>query len=100
MFGLGSYLGEVIVRQKGGAWSVNEADSQAEMNVQLQLPGHSIWPIQRVIKRFENGAEDGIAAHGLGLGLERRPSQRPLVSHQGAARTSESWRPEVPWRAR
>lgn len=29
-----------------------------------------IWPVQRVIKRYKNGAEDGIAAYGAALGLD------------------------------
>ena len=36
----------------------------------LALPdGSSIWPVQRVMKRFTNGSEDGIAAYGAALGV-------------------------------
>jgi hypothetical protein len=36
----------------------------------VRLPdGTTCWPVQRVMKRFKNGAEDGIAAYGVGMGL-------------------------------
>jgi hypothetical protein len=35
--------------------------------------GSTIWPVQRVIKRFRNGPEDSIAFYGTALGL-RDPS--------------------------
>ncbi|HEX4192517.1 MAG TPA: hypothetical protein VHY80_05440 [Stellaceae bacterium] len=68
IFGLGSYVGEVIRRQAGGEWQGNDADSQAEINVAVKLKnGSLIWPVQRVMKRFKNGSEDGIYAYGIVL---------------------------------
>jgi hypothetical protein len=71
MFALGSYTGEVVRRTLGGEWSIDEDDPQAEINAELRLAdGGIIWPVQRVMKRFANGVEDGIAAYGLALGLD------------------------------
>jgi hypothetical protein len=69
LFALGSYVGETIRRQKGGTWQADENDPRGEINVALHFSdGGVIWPVQRVIKRFKNGAEDGIAAYGAMIG--------------------------------
>lgn len=69
LFALGSYVGETIRRQRGGTWQVDENDPRGEINVALHLSGVGvIWPVQRVIKRLKNGAEDGIAAYGAMVG--------------------------------
>lgn len=69
MFALGSYVGEVIRRQHGGEWRGDDQDEQGEINIELVLPGGGvIWPVQRVLKRFQNGPEDGIFAYGVATG--------------------------------
>jgi hypothetical protein len=85
VFALGSYVGEVIRRQIGGEWFGDDTDPEAEISVELRLPDGTIcWPVQRVMKRFKNGAEDGIAVYGHALGLpvgewkaNSRPEKRP-----------------------
>jgi hypothetical protein len=70
IFAVGSYMGEVARRKLGGEWIGDDKDPEAEINVELQLPdGTRCWPVQRAMKRFKNGPEDGIAAWGAGLGL-------------------------------
>jgi hypothetical protein len=55
----------------GGTWSGDDHDPDAEINASLDLPdGTRIWPIQRVMKRYSNGAEDSITAYGAALGLD------------------------------
>jgi hypothetical protein len=71
VFGLGSYVGEVVRRNVGGSWSGDDTDPAAEVNVALELPdGSRIWPVQRVMKRFSNGPEDSVIAYGAALGLD------------------------------
>jgi hypothetical protein len=71
LFALGSYVGEVVRRGAGGAWIGDDEDPAAEINVALDLPdGSRIWPIQRVMKRFSNGAQDSVIAYGAALGLD------------------------------
>ncbi|NIM93687.1 MAG: hypothetical protein GTO18_08250 [Anaerolineales bacterium] len=86
LFGLGSYVGEVIRQARGGEWKGDDSDPAAEINVELHLSDGTIcWPVQRVMKRFKQGPEDSIFAYGLGLGLDigpqperqPRPPQRP-----------------------
>jgi hypothetical protein len=74
VFALGAYTGEVIRRSLGGEWRCDDEDPRGEMNVELVLPdGGIIWPVQRVMKRLGNGAEDGVAAYGAALGLDVGP---------------------------
>ena len=71
VFAIGSYMGEVARRRLGGEWIGNDEDPQAEIDVELRFAdGVRCWPVQRAMKRLKNGAEDGIAAWGSGLGLE------------------------------
>ena len=80
LFTLGSYVGEVLRRQLGGRWHGDDADPEAEINVALNLPSETtVWPVQRVMKRFANGDEDSLAAYGAALGLDvgaRPPAPR------------------------
>jgi hypothetical protein len=62
LFSIGAYVGETIIRNvKGSEWITNDNDPNGELNVSLKLPdGGEIWPVQKVIKRFQNGSEDAI----------------------------------------
>jgi hypothetical protein len=68
LFALGAYVGEAIRRQTSGQWEGDDDDPDAEINLAVRLKsGPVIWPVQRVMKRFQNGAEDGIYAYGYAL---------------------------------
>jgi hypothetical protein len=72
VFALGAYVGEVIRRTANGRWVGDDNDPEAEVNLSLQLKsGPTIWPVQRVMKRIKNGAEDGIYAYGFALVRDR-----------------------------
>jgi hypothetical protein len=65
LFAIGAYVGEVIRRQNGGQWEGDDSDPQAEINISVRLKtGVTLWPVQRVMKRFKNGAEDSIWIYG------------------------------------
>lgn len=71
IFAIGSYVGEVLRQALGGKWVDDDNDPEAEINVVLHLAdGSKCWPTQRAAKRFKNGAKDGIAFYGLGMGLD------------------------------
>ena len=79
LFALGAYVGEVLRRNIGGEWYGDDADPQAEVNIELRLAtGVKCWPVQRVMKRFKNGPENSIAVYGIGMGLQIGP--RPVRS--------------------
>jgi hypothetical protein len=62
LFSIGSYVGETIIKNvKGSKWITDDNHPEGELKVSLRLPnGGEIWPIQKVIKRFENGGEEAI----------------------------------------
>jgi hypothetical protein len=65
IFALGAYVGECIIRHYGGSWRGDDAEPAGEINIQVVLPsGGIIWPVQRVMKRFKSGPEDGIYVYG------------------------------------
>ncbi len=64
LFALGSYLGELIRRNSDGwTWTPAEDDPDDEVNLSLRRGDTVIWPIQRVMKRYSEGEESGIAAY-------------------------------------
>jgi hypothetical protein len=64
IFALGAYVGEVVLRKCGGTWRADDSDPEGEINIEVVLPsGTVLWPVQRVMKRFRNGPEDGIYAY-------------------------------------
>ncbi|PWI12755.1 hypothetical protein DI272_00195 [Streptomyces sp. Act143] len=71
LFGVGCYAGETIRLSLGGVWEADDADPAGELNVRLRLAsGSVIWPVQRVVKRFQNGPEDSLTAYAVLLGLD------------------------------
>lgn len=69
LFALGGYVGEVLIRHVGGEW----LPGTSELDVELELPGGSVvWPVRRVIARFEEGPENELAGYGAWLAREAR----------------------------
>ena len=80
LFALGAYVGEVVRRDRGGAWHGDDSDPQVEINVAVDLAdGKRIWPVQRVMKRFRNGPEDNVAHYAILLGVEIGPRPEPRL---------------------
>jgi hypothetical protein len=68
LFALGAYVGETIRRAGDGEWRGNDSDEHPEITLAIKLKSGTIfWPTQRVIKRFENGPEDGIYWYGVSI---------------------------------
>lgn len=77
LFGVGSYIGEVVRRTRGGEWVGDDSDPEVEVKVELHLSdGTRCWPVQRAIKRFKS-PDDGIAVWGIGAGLQVGPRPEP-----------------------
>lgn len=69
LFGLGAYIGEVIISAYGGEWLTDDNDPQGEVNIAVKLKnGSIIFPVQRAMKRYQNGKEDSIYDYGFVLG--------------------------------
>ena len=64
LFGLGVYVGEVVRRAVGGEWA-----GGGEVDLRLQLAdGSTIWPVRRVMARYQLGDEESLVAYGTALG--------------------------------
>ena len=64
LFAIGAYIGELIRRNSDGwEWVPAKDDPDDELNLSLRRGSEVIWPIQRAVKRYRNGGEDGIAAY-------------------------------------
>jgi len=66
IFSLGAYVGQTIIENVPGAvWQTDDDDHQGEMTASVQLPdGTIIFPMQRIMKRFQNGSEDSVYVYG------------------------------------
>ncbi len=69
LFALGAYIGEVIISAYGGEWLTDDNDPHGEVNIAVKLKnGSIIFPVQRAMKRYQNGKEDSIYDYGYVLG--------------------------------
>ena len=67
IFALGAYVGETIRRHGEGQWFARDGDPDDVLNLTVKLKSGSIfWPMQRIMKRLQNGPEDGIYVYGGG----------------------------------
>jgi len=67
LFSIGAYIGETLIKTfPGSKWITDDNDPEGELNVEIKFPNGSIvWPTQRVMKRFKNGAEDSLFDYGF-----------------------------------
>lgn len=56
---LGGYLGEVIIRNHGGKWSIEDFMNQGNTIV-LTVGDTKIFPVGRVYKRLKEGSENNL----------------------------------------
>ncbi|MGW2424973.1 hypothetical protein ACWC0C_38010 [Streptomyces sp. NPDC001709] len=76
-FGLGAYVGEVLVRHAGAVWVDFDAEQRAYFGqpVGVRMPDGRVWnPLGKVLNRFEaGGTEDSLQIFWLTLhGRARR----------------------------
>ncbi len=65
VFALGAYIGEVLIRAKGGEWYAEVGDPEGEINIEVRFSdGERIWPMQRTLKRLMVGPEENIGDYG------------------------------------
>lgn len=63
LFSLGSYVGQTVIRLRGGKWIMDDNDPQGEVNIAVETAdGMTLWPVMRCMKRYKNGPEDSIYA--------------------------------------
>ena len=67
LFAMGAYVGQTLIARLGGRWEANDQDPEGEINIAVHLNCATIWPVQKVMKRFSNGPEDSLYAYGAAL---------------------------------
>lgn len=67
LFAMGAYVGQTLIAQLGGQWETDDRDPEGEINIAVRLAGGTVWPVQRVMKRFSNGSEDSLYTYGAAL---------------------------------
>ncbi|GAB2997844.1 hypothetical protein GCM10023080_074740 [Streptomyces pseudoechinosporeus] len=63
LFGLGAYVGEVLVRRAGAVWVDFDAEQRAYFGqpVGVRMPDGRVWnPLGKVANRFEMGREESL----------------------------------------
>lgn len=62
LFSVGAYVGETIIKHVPGAvWETDDNDPAAGINATIAFTdGITMWPMQKVMKRFKNGPEDSL----------------------------------------
>lgn len=68
-FSLASYIGESFIKNIPDAeWETNDDDPKGEFNMSVKFPnGSECFPAHRVMKRLQNGIEDGVYPYGFEL---------------------------------
>ena len=66
IFSLGAYVGQTIIKNAPDAvWKTDDNDPEGELSASVKLPdGTIIFPMQRIMKRFQNGTEDAVYVYG------------------------------------
>ncbi|MBB6426892.1 hypothetical protein [Sphingopyxis sp. JAI128] len=78
LFALGGYVGLTLLRELGGEWVGDDRDPEGEINISLKLSdGSIVWPVQRIMMRFRDGAEYGVGDYGAVLGRSFSASRKP-----------------------
>ena len=73
LFSIGCYIGETIIRNFGGSWIADDNDPQGEINIAVKTSdGTLLFPVQRCMKRYQNGMEDSIYAYVYALKISKQ----------------------------
>ena len=69
IFSISAYIGETLINNAPNLkWITDDKDPQGEINIAVELEdGTTCFPGQRLIKRIQNGLEDGIYPFGVSV---------------------------------
>ena len=65
LFAMGAYMGQTLIARLGGRWETDDRDPEGEINIAVCMNSGTVWPVQRVMKRFSNGPEDSLYDYGM-----------------------------------
>ncbi|MEV3860484.1 hypothetical protein AB0J38_40030 [Streptomyces sp. NPDC050095] len=78
LFGLGAYVGEVLVRRAGAVWVDFDEVQQAYFRqcAGVRMPDGRVWnPLGKVVNRYVAGAEESLQTFYLTLPGRKRAAQ-------------------------
>ncbi|MCV9931451.1 hypothetical protein OIU80_04090 [Flavobacterium sp. LS1R47] len=77
IFSISSYVAETLIKNVSGSKLItDDKDPHGEINFSIEFPnGMVCWPGQRIIKRIQNGLEDGVYPYGYELTKEYIPEK-------------------------
>lgn len=68
LFALGSYLGEVFIKEYGGYWITDDNDKEGEMKITVQLDVDiTFMPVMSVMKCYQNCEENSLYALAIAI---------------------------------
>lgn len=69
VFSISAYIGETLIKNvPNSKWITDDDDLNGEINITVEFgDGTTCFPGQRIIKRIQNGLEDGIYPYGHNL---------------------------------
>ena len=77
LFGIGAYVGEVLVRRAGAVWVDLDAREREMFGqvVGVRMPDGRVWnPLGRVVNRYTGGPEESLHLYYLTLHGRARPT--------------------------
>lgn len=97
LFSIGSYVGETFIKNVPGTiWIVDDNDPQGEVGATVQFPdGVQLFPMARMIKRFQNGPEDAIYPYGHVI--MSKYIEQPFDQTFWKVMKEEENKPKKPW---
>ena len=69
IFSMAAYIGETLIKNVPNShWVTHDNDPYGELNIMVELGnGNICWPGQKLVKRIQNGLEDGIYPYAIFL---------------------------------
>jgi len=91
LFAIASYIGETIISNvPDSIWITDDEDAEGEINITVKLPNSTlIFPAQKLMGRFKNGAEDSIYVYGHVITQEF--TKKPFNQHYWESTKAKPW---------
>ena len=97
IFSLGAYVGQTIIKNIPDAvWHTDDNDPEGEVTASIQLPDETIiFPMQRIMKRLQNGSEGCVYVYGYHVTKDYIKEQ--FDQSYWNISSEESHKPQKPW---
>jgi len=98
IFSISAYIGETFIKNvPSSKWITDDNDPKGEINIAVQLGnGITCFPAQRLIKRIQNGLEDGIYPYGVRV-TNQKADEKYDGAFWGIEEEVKPMEPRKPW---